>query len=71
LILSSTSFLNKPTTVVVRSGETIYQVQLHCDQEAFSIASMHPNTLAFWDIADIRASWAALLFFRSDAANRT
>jgi hypothetical protein len=32
---------------------------------------MHPNTLAFCDIADMRASCAALLFFRSDAANKT
>jgi hypothetical protein len=46
-------------------------LRLHRNQEAFSIASMHPNTLAFWDIADMSASWAALLFFRSDAANRT
>lgn len=32
---------------------------------------MHPSTLAFSDIAETRASWAALLFFRSDAAIRT
>ena len=46
-------------------------LRLHRNQEALSIASMHPNTLAFWDIANMSASWAALLFFRSDAANRT
>lgn len=38
---------------------------------AFSIASMHSNTVILFDIAFIRASWRTLLFFRRDPANRT
>lgn len=41
------------------------------DYAAFSIALMHSNTVALFDIAVIRASWSSLLFFMRDPANKT
>ena len=39
--------------------------------EAISIAWMHSRTVAFRDIAAIRASWTSLLFLTREAANKT
>ena len=41
------------------------------DHPAVSIASMHSTTVAFFDIAEINASWSALLFLSSDPEKST